>query len=199
MAFHVDEKRELNLNPADININTSPGMYNLDINLKEKKTFNVKNVPFGTKQKKKSYFDKKPWEINENRGQLLQIEDELRTLKIEEKKSQNLYNKRLYGVSSRDYHNKKEDKKNRVVSIPDIKKKRSKSVQEAPDPGFYYKDPIEQKIKKMKEEKKAKKLAKFLKKRHDLYLRDLLKEQYGRSPSIPERYRKYGYHRNQGK
>lgn len=192
MAFHTDAKRELNLNPNDIDINTSPGMYNVK-SKSQSRTFNVKEIPFGTKEKKKSVFDPKPWEVNEPRSQLQQIEAELRVLKLEEKKNKKLHNKRHYGIRA---SSKKKDKK-RVVSIPD--RKRSKSVQSVPDPGKYYKDPVKEKIKKIYDSKIAKEMSRILKKKHDKYLNEIRGNNIGRSPSIPEKRRRFGYHRTKGK
>ena len=48
MAFLCDEKRDFKIQVGDIDIETAPGMYDVP-NKNQKKSFNVQQVPFGSK------------------------------------------------------------------------------------------------------------------------------------------------------
>lgn len=58
MAFLCDEKRDLNIKVGDINIETAPGMYDV-VNPNQKKSFNVQQVPFGSRVPRNETANKK--------------------------------------------------------------------------------------------------------------------------------------------
>lgn len=162
MAFHVDEKRDLDMRIGDVQIDVAPGMYDI-LDVKQKKSFNVQEVPFGARAQRK-IFEVNPDQVNEPNGDpLWDYINIVREEKFKYFKTRLLHKGRAFdyrtGREPESHPNskagkaaKKKNKSNKhsklqlSISAIDIEGKNANL-----GPGTYYKDPVATKLQKIKQ------------------------------------------------
>ena len=185
MAFLADEKRSLNLSTMDKDINTSPGMYN-SIKAPKKTSFNTKCVPFGSSADRPL--------LKHDYRSFMQQTQSLPLVQLERPASKLRSARRLMFAAMRGTAPKKKKiHPNRILGM------KSRSVDYGPPPGYYYKDPVQERIKKIAKQKKARREARRILRKNNRRLSKLMKGQAERSPSIPSKELKFGYHPEKSK
>lgn len=199
MAFHVDEKRDMNIHVGDIQIDTAPGMYDvLDHN--QKKCFNVQEVPFGSMAPRK-VFEVNPDQVNEPHSDpLWDYISIIREEKFKHFKTRLLHKGRAFDKrTGRSKSTHPNSRLNRMNNQKDHKglnfslNMREQDQDSNVGPGMYYKDPVEQKLKKIKQAELAKKLVKKRKLEQKKQNSRLTSANRNRAPTIPDKNRSFGY------
>jgi hypothetical protein len=167
MAFHVDEKRDLDMRLGDKQIDTAPGMYDI-LDHKSKKNFNVQEVPFNSRAERK-VFEVNPDTVNEPNGDpLWDYINIIREEKFRYFKSRLLHkgkafdfntgrnpNENMHYAKSKRSKNLNASLNHKGLNFPGTKNENANV-----GPGMYYKDPMAERLKKIRMKEKAKKLVK---------------------------------------